>query len=208
MNKSIKLLAVFLLLLIIWVCLAPLLAILLIVEKPLEKADAIWILSGSYTYRERNQTAAVAYKKGIANRIILTDDGERSGWSQIEERNIPYVELAKRELIKQGVPDEAIEILPGIVSGGTRFEAEAFAHQVRVEKLEKVLLVTSAYHSRRTLWTFNQSAIKNNLQVEIGMQIAPTGQQTPLPYFWWLSRKGWMNVGEEYVKMAYYWLFY
>ncbi len=50
-----------------WIFIAPFLAKNLIVEKPVEKADAIWVLSGSAAYIERNQEAAQAYKKGVAS---------------------------------------------------------------------------------------------------------------------------------------------
>ena len=107
---------------VVWVVCAPLLATCLIVEKPLEKADAILVLGGSATYIERTQKAAELYKQGIAPRVFLTDDGERAGWSKTEQRNPPYFELARRSLTSQGVPEEAIEILPGEVTG-TDWEA-------------------------------------------------------------------------------------
>lgn len=180
--------------------LAPFLANFLIIEQPLERADAIWVLSGSSVYQERNREAALAYKNGIAAQIFLTDDGGFAGWSQSEQRNPSFVELAKRELVGQGVPIEAIEILPKTESG-TRYEADLFAETARQRNLKSVLLVTSAYHSRRTLWTFSRAMLKNNLSVEIGMQ-------SPAKNFFWFSPNDWIFVGGEYVKMTYYWLFY
>lgn len=208
MSRISKIIIGFIALFAVWIGIAPLLAELLIIEKPLEKADAIWVLSGSSVYIERNQEAASAYKKGIAGKIVLTDDGERSGWSKTEQRNIPYVELAKRELIQQGVLEESIQIISGIVEGGTRFEADVFADEVKKQDLKSVLLITSAYHSRRTLWTFEKALAKNKLSIDIGIQSPPTGQQTPPPFIWWLSLSGWKIVGAEYLKMVYYWIYY
>ena len=190
-----------------WLFMAPFLAKSLIVEKPVEKADAIWVLGGSATYIERNQEAAVAYKKGVAPKIFLTNDGGFGGWSQAEQRNPAFVELARRELISQGVPGEAIEILPEVVEG-TNYEANLFVKTAQKYNLKSVLLVTSAYHTRRTLWTFERAVLKNNLQVNLGLQSPPTGQQTPPPFTWWLNFKGWSIVGGEYVKIIGYWLFY
>jgi uncharacterized SAM-binding protein YcdF (DUF218 family) len=192
---------------LVWLFLAPFLAKLLIIEKPLERADAIWVLGGSSTYIERNQEAALAYKKGIAQKIFLTNDGNYGGWSKIEDRNPPFADLAKKELMAQGVPEDAIEILPKVVEG-TQDEAVLFTQTAQTRHLRSVLLVTSAYHSRRTLWTFQRTVLKNNLSVEIGLESAPPGQQTPPPLIWWLSRRGWSLVGEEYVKTIYYWLYY
>lgn len=196
-----------LVLLLGWILLAPRLATLLIVEKPLARADAIFVLGGSAAYIERNQKAAALYKQGVAPKILLTNDGIKGGWDKKEQRNPYYVERARRELIGQGVPENAIEILPGTV-GGTEDEAKLFAETAREKDLKSVLLVTSAYHTRRTLWTFEKTALKNDLPVEIGIESPPTGQQTPPPFYWWATPTGWHVVAAEYVKIVYYWLFY
>ena len=106
----------------VWIFSAPYLATNLIIEKPLERADAIFVLGGSSVYIERTQKAAELFKSGISDKIFLTDDGTRGGWSKTEKRNPPFAELAKNELIKQGVPAEKIEILQPQVTG-TIYEA-------------------------------------------------------------------------------------
>ena len=207
MKQRFKIALIFITFLGVWIFLAPFLANFLIVEKPLERADIIWVLGGSSTYIERTHEAAQAYKKGMAAKIFLVNDGVFSGWNQAEQRNIPIYELSKRELIAQGVPDESIEILPKSVEG-TKDEADLFVETAQKRNLKSVLLVTSAYHSRRTLWTFQKVGLENNSNIEIGLQSPPTGEQTPSPYFWWLSRRGWMLVGEEIMKNLVYWLYY
>lgn len=190
-----------------WILLAPCPASFLIVEKPLEKADAIFVLGGAATYVERNQRAAALYKQGIAPKIFLTDDGLRGGWNEKEQRNPYYVERARWELIAQGVPENVIETLPGTVDG-TKDEAELFVKTAREKKLKSVLLVTSAYHTRRALRTFEKISADNGLKTEIGILSAPFGQQTPPPFYWWLSSSGWNMVAGEYVKSFYYWVYY
>lgn len=205
MSRRIKFLVFLLVAGVVWVVCAPLLATRLIVEKPLEKADAILVLGGSATYIERTHKAAELYKKGIAPRIFLTDDGERAGWSKKEQRNPPYFELAKRALAAQGVPEDAIKVLPGEVTG-TDWEARVLSQEIETSGLKSVLLVTSAYHSRRALWTFEKFLAGKD--VSIGLEHAPTGEQTPAPRFWWLSPRGWQMVAGEYVKLAVYWAYY
>ena len=206
-SRTFRVLAAFSILILIWIFLAPFLAASLIKEKPLEKADAIWVLSGSASYLERIQEAALVYKKGVAPKIFLTNDGGYGGWNEAEQLNPAFVELAKRELMLQGVPSEAIEMLPKVVDG-TNYEADLFVETARDRNLTSVLLVTSPYHSRRTLWTFERAALKNSLSVNIGLQSPAAGPETPRAFDWWLSRKGWTVGGEEYVKIAYSWLFY
>lgn len=206
-SRIFKITSVFLSLFLIWILLAPYLAENLIVEKPLSKADAIFILGGSSTYIERSQQAALAYKQGISSKIFLTNDGLKSGWNKKEQRNPYYVEKARGELISQGVPETAIEILPGTVYG-TQDEAELFAKTFQERDLHSVLLITSAYHSRRTLWSFEREAARNNLSIEIGIEPVPVGRQTPPAEIWWIKRNGWRWIAGEYTKGLYYWLFY
>lgn len=110
-SRIVKFFAGSLALFLLWIFVAPLLAENLIVEKSLEHADAILVLGGSATYQERTDKAAELFKKGITAKIYLTDDNMRSGWSKSEQRNIPFVELAQRNLVNQGVPAESIEVV-------------------------------------------------------------------------------------------------
>ena len=200
-----RILTVFLLLFLAWIFLAPLLAENLIVEKPLKRADAILILSGSSVYLERTEKAAEQFKQGVAAKIVLTDDGEQAGWSRAEKRNISYVELAQRNLVAQDVPAESIEIIKPNGSG-TIYEAQAFKEKARQANLKSVLLVTSAYHTRRTVWTFER--VFENENIEFGIAAPPPGKQTPSPAYWWLTPRGWSLGAGEYVKSFYYWTYY
>lgn len=204
-SRTFKLAISFIALVVAWIFFAPFLAEHLIVEKQLEKADAILILAGSSVYIERTNKAAEIFKQGIAPKIILTDDGEQTDWSRTEKRNIPYVEMARRNLISQGVSANHIEIIKPVGSG-TIYEAQAFEETIKRENLQTILLVTSAYHTRRTHWTFER--VFKNYSIEFGIVSPPAGQQTPPPDSWWLAPYGWSFVAGEYAKSFYYWLYY
>jgi len=204
-SRTFRIIITLLLLFAAWLIAAPYLAERLIVEKPLERADAILMLGGSSVYIERTRKAADAFEQGVAAKIVLTDDGERSGWSRLEKRNIPYVELAQRNLIAEGVPAANIEIIKPNGSG-TIYEAQLFKEKATTENWKTVLLVTSAYHTRRTLWTFERVFEEEN--VRFGVVAPPPGEQTPAPNFWWLAPRGWSFVAGEYVKSFYYWVYY
>jgi uncharacterized SAM-binding protein YcdF (DUF218 family) len=190
-------------LLAVWIAAAPFLANALIVERPLGTADAILVLGGSYTYRERTEKAAELFNQGIAPRIYLTDDGEVSGWAPNEATNPSFVELARRSLVAKGVPADRIIILQPRVTG-TIHEARLLSETARVAGLKSVLIVTSAYHTRRALWTFQRVFSENEQSVEAGIASPSPGKQTPRPIFWWLSTAGWNFVAGEYVKIAVY----
>lgn len=192
---------------LIWIFAAPFLATFLIVEKPLEKADAIFVFGGSSVYIERTRKAAELFKQGVSNKIFLTDDGTRGGWSKAEQRNPPFVELARNELIKQGVPAENIEILQPQVSA-TIDEAKLLAETIKAKNPRSVLLVTSGYHTRRAFWICEKVLRENNIETGIGIVSPETGINTPSENKWWFSPKGWNFVGGEYLKMIGYWMFY
>ncbi len=206
-SRSFKFIAGFLLLFLVWIFVAPLLAERLIVEKPLENADAIVVLGGSHTYVERTRKAAKIYNQGIAPKIYLTDDGEQGGWSQTEQRNPPFVELARNSLVSHGVPTANIEILEPRVAG-TIDEARLLSEKAKSANLKSLLIVTSAYHTRRALATFQKVFNENNQTTTLGIAAPPTGEQTPSPIFWWLSVFGWKIVAGEYVKSFGYWVYY
>jgi uncharacterized SAM-binding protein YcdF (DUF218 family) len=207
MKRRIKVLIVFFALFLAWIFVAPFFAEYLIVEKSLEKSDAILILGGASTYVERTQKAAELYKSGVSAKIFLTDDGERAGWSRSEKRNTPYVELARSRLMSQGVPTQNIEILERKVAG-TIDEARILLEKAQTEHLNSILIVTSAYHTRRALWTFERQFAAANVKTELGIAAAPTGEQTPQPKYWWLNYRGWNLVAGEYLKFVVYWVYY
>ena len=177
----------------------------LIVSAPLNSADAIVVLSGSSTYVERTRKAAELYRQGRAPLVLLTDDHMRGGWSTVLQRNPYFVERATDELIEQGVPAEKIRVVPGLAAS-THAEAVLLKDYTTAQGLRSILVVTSAYHSRRALRRMRGSF--DGTGMTIGLEPVPPGWQTPAPAFWWLQHGGWRSVGIEYVKLIYYWLRY
>ena len=192
------------LLLCIWVVVAWGAAKFLIVATPLNRADMIVVLSGSAVYKERTERAAEYYRQGLSDRILLTNDNLRGEWSSAEQRNPFFYERARDNLLRLGVPAERVQVLYRPVNG-TYDEAEALKEYAVTNKLRSLLVVTSAYHSRRALWTL--SRVFAGTGIEIGLQSVETGEQTPAPVTWWLHLRGWQMVGGEYVKNVYYRVF-
>lgn len=177
----------------------------LIVKADVQSPDAIVMLSGSSTYVERAAWAAQLYREGRAPLIVLTNDGLISGWDRLEERNPYYYELSTRRLEQQGVPADRIQLAPGQALG-TYEESLLVRDYATAHHLKRLLIVTSAYHSRRALWSMRRACEGSG--IEVGIDSAPPGWQTPSPWVWWRKRWGWKTVGGEYVKMIYYWIKY
>ena len=178
---------------------------LLVVHTPITNADAIVVLSGSATFRERARHAATLYNEGRAPRIVLTNDHLKSGWSPEEQRNPYYYERSRDELRRAGVPLEKIAVIMVPITS-TYDEAVLVKEYSEANHLSTLLVVTSAYHSRRAFWTFRR--VFQGTGKSIGIDPAAPGLETPPAGTWWLHRMGWQMVPNEYVKMFFYWLRY
>lgn len=170
----------------------------LVVHEELPHAGALVILGGSRSYLERGAAAARLFRQGRAPRILLTNDGQRGGWASREQRNPFFVERSAAVLRRYGVPAGRIAILPPVVSS-THDEAVLLRRYADTHRLPSLLIVTSAYHSRRALWTFRRAFAGS--ETRIGIHPAPP---SPPAGEWWLHRGGWRWIFVEYVKMAYY----
>jgi len=173
----------------------------LIVRAPLERADAIVVLSGSGTLRERVERAARLYAEKRAPKILLTTDNRQGGWSSREQRNPYFHEIAIRQLSRLGVPTENVEVVTPPVDS-TWDEATVLRDYAKTHNLRSILIVTSSYHSRRALFTFRNFFAGTDTQV--GIDPVETGIQTPRPATWWLHQRGWELVLVEYLKLIYY----
>jgi uncharacterized SAM-binding protein YcdF (DUF218 family) len=191
--------------LLLWPLLAWSMSRLLIVRTGPETADAIAVFSGSATYKERTGKAGLLFKQGVAPLIILTNDGQRGGWSREQRRNPRFVELAQSLLEQSGVPRDRIVIAPTEVDS-TFTEANAVKEFAQLNSIRSLVFVTSAYHSRRALWTVRR--VFDGSGIEVGIQPVEPGDQTPGEWTWWLTSKGWQFVAGEWVKYGYYHLAY
>jgi uncharacterized SAM-binding protein YcdF (DUF218 family) len=180
-------------------------ALALVVEAGPEQADALVVLAGSSTYRERAHHAARLYAEGRAPLLLLTDDGQRGGWSEAEQRNPLFVERAAEELRRGGVPAERIRVVSPSASS-TYEEALRVREFAAARGLRSLLLVPAAYQSRRALWTFTH--VLNGTGINVGVDAPSPGEQTPRPALWWLHPLGWRLVPGEYIKLIYYVLVY
>jgi uncharacterized SAM-binding protein YcdF (DUF218 family) len=157
------------------------------VSIPIKKADAIVLLAGSY--EERAPHAAALFSAGIANYIILTDDGVRRGWSRKYQRNLYSFERSTEELVQRGVPRQSIIALP-FYKSGTIYDAIAVRDYAKNHNIGSILLVTSNYHSRRSLWIFQR--VLQRLPVLVAVD--PSSSSATL----------FPDIAIEYIKLAYY----
>lgn len=124
----------------------------LIREDPLRKATAIAVMSGRMP--ERALEAARIYQQGYAPRVWLTHSTEPGATlAQLSIHYFSEEEYDKQLLVREGVPENAIEVLePPIVN--TADEIKTIGTALAKQRQGTVILVTSKVHTRRVraLW--------------------------------------------------------
>ena len=190
--------------LLLWELLAWSAATFLVTRSELATADVLVLLSGAQDYGERALHAAELWHEGRAPRIMVTNDGTRGPWSSVAQRNPFFYEKSVYELDDNGVPKASIYVLPNEVSS-TYDEAKEIRAYAEANGIRSILVVTSAYHSRRALWTYHRVFRDSN--ITIGVSPARS-LQIKTPALWWLTVAGWKTVPIECVKLGYYWIHY
>ena len=155
---------------------------ILCVDSGPAKAEVIVVLGGGS--HERPERAAELFKESAAPRVLVSGFGDGG--------------INRRLLMAAGVPADAIEL--ETASRTTRENAQFTIQRLREQGAQRVIIVTSWYHSRRALACFRHYA------PEIKFYSRPS-------YFayaradWPHSRIG-QRVRLEYAKLAGYWIRY
>jgi len=173
----------------------------LVVSDRLQPADVIFLLNGDYNTRPFY--ASDLYKQGLAPAIVIA-----------RSENLPAAELglvpndtdiAVGVMEKLGVPADKIIVLP--VSGGvtsTFDEAIVLRRYIETNNIHTVILVTSAFHTRRAKWIFYREL--SGLPLTLDMAAAPHYGFNAAN--WWRNENGLITLNNEYVKLVYYFFKY
>jgi uncharacterized SAM-binding protein YcdF (DUF218 family) len=154
----------------------------LCVDSGPAKADVIVILGGGL--HERPERAAELFKQHAASRIIISGAGDN--W------------INRGILLQNGVPAGVIQMEDK--SSTTRENAEYTIKRLREENVHSAILVTSWYHSRRALKTFEH--------------YAPDIKFYSRPSYFAFDRDEWAQHGNgkrmrlEFLKLPGYWIRY
>lgn len=171
----------------------------LIVNDPLDKVDAIVVLSGGE--KDRLPEAAQLYLDGYSDTVILTDTGLLSEGSESEAAVDPNV-IKTFDLTQLGVPISNIYVTKGVV-GSTVEEAHAILELMQKQGMQSMIIVTDPYHSRRTKLVFDNVFGEYGITVRVrsvqGHWFTSTG--------WWFHLEGWKFLIMEYAKLMAIWFF-
>jgi len=182
------------------VCFLPFAGRFLVREDPLEPADAIFVLAGGRVDRWLEGTEL--YRERIAPAIVLSPGIVTKSELDLRAKGIRYpgeAELARDAMLQLGIPAEAVRVLPGTVDN-TAHEAEAFHHLVRQTGWQRIVIVTSRYHTRRTAFAFKREM--RGTPVRILVRASRYDESEPAR--WWRHRGDIRFVTSELEKLVLY----
>jgi uncharacterized SAM-binding protein YcdF (DUF218 family) len=189
--------ALLLLLLLLFALRAPILAAVarfLTIDDARAPADAIVLLNGGLDTRPA--AAAALYGQGLAPIVVIgrEEDSRAVQLDLLPNRTDVVLGLLRHD----GVPDAAIRQLrtPG-GTASTEDEAELFAAYARLHDFERVIVVTSDYHTRRARRAFRHAL--DPLGIEVRMAAVPSADFRPAD--WWRTESGLLAISQEYVKL-------
>ena len=159
-----------------------------VIEDPLERADAIIVLSDDNFYADRATRAAELYRHGMAPIVVASGRKLR-----------PYAgiaELMEHDLAERGVAKDKILRIAHDAEN-TREEAQALAQQAVERKWRSVIVVTSNYHTRRARYIFTHV-----FPPGIGVRVTGARDGDFDPEHWWQRRVSIKELTREVTGMA------
>ena len=170
----------------------------LVVEDPLERADAIVVLSGRIPMRAIE--AARLYRAGYASQIWLTRPEEPA--AALEALGIPYSGedfFNAQVLVHEGVPLSAIRVLTPSINN-TADEVRAVAGELRRENRATVIIVTTKAHTRRVHRLWQQLAGGQGRAIVRAAAVDPFD-----PAHWWRTTGDALDVVREVLGVLNAW---
>ena len=192
-------LAKLLIALVVFACLLPIVYLLmwgmggvLIVADPLEKANAVAVLSGNE--QDRLQETLRILREGFAPLVILTETEELAGGGS-SMGTIDKVITARAV----GISNEAILVTKSTATS-TRDEALAVLEVAQQRQFTSLIVVTDPYHCFRTRLLFRSIFSGSGIQVSV----RPVRDHWYRSYNWWLSAEGRRATLSEYTKLFFF----
>jgi uncharacterized SAM-binding protein YcdF (DUF218 family) len=170
----------------------------LVVEDPLEKAEAIVVLSGRLPIRAVE--AARLYRAGYAPEIWLTHPEQPT--ASLAAIDIPYSGedfYNARVLEHYGVPSTAIRVLDPPINN-TADEVRVIADELARQHAATIIVVTTKAHTRRVHHLWQRYSGRQ------GRAVVRAAQDDPYdPAHWWRSTGDALDVVREVLGLLNAW---
>ena len=170
-------------------------------EDPLQKADAIYVLGGSWV--ERWLESSDLYIDGYAPTIVISRGTIGDGARELARRGVPFpseAELGREVMVNHlRIPSSAVEVLPTDVDN-TAQEAAAIASIVAARHWRRLIVITDRPNTRRAGFAMRRQL---GTAVEVIMRAPRTDRFSPDG--WWKRRTDFRGVFYEVPKLLTYW---
>lgn len=173
----------------------------LVVEDPLAKADAIFVLGG--TRYERPLEAVELFHAGWATRITLMRQISDNGELDLMRRRVPYRREVDEQidvLVRLGVPQSAITVLNE--ANSTAEEADALYDIATKERWTRAIVVTSKQHTRRARLVMRRRLSGTGIDVVVRASRLDNADVSR----WWRSRSTLRFTLFESQRLLGYWI--
>ena len=173
----------------------------LIIDEPLEPADAILVMAGPRTVRWIE--GVELYREGVAPNIIISPGIVEQTEIELRRRGIDFpaeADLVKNAMVQLGVPETALTIIPATWMDNTADEALATEQLALQRGWTSIIVVTSKYHTRRTRFAFRREFSDTGIRV----QVRGSRYDGAKPDGWWRSRSDLRYVISELQKLVAY----
>src|SRR5580704_7329402 len=162
----------------------------LVRPDPLAHADVLVVLSGGLPYRAEG--AADVYQQGYTPRVwVSRPAGPQEELAQIGVHYIGEEEYNREAIVHRGVPESAVDFLPGEIEI-LEEEIEEISRLMRRDGKRTVIIVTSPEHTRRVRALWNRFA-GNDLTL-----IVRGADEDPIDLdHWWRNTRDVFSVVRE-----------
>ena len=172
----------------------------LVVDEPLQPADALVVLGGARV--DRWLEAVDLYRDGKGKSILLSPGYLEDAEVQLRARGIRFpaaTDLISDAMVQMGIPASAITAIPQGMDN-TAEEASAAARIARERGWKSIIVVTSPYHTRRSLFAFERELKGTGITV----QVRGSRYDDVDPDQWWKRRGDFRFVTWELQKLIAY----
>ena len=172
----------------------------LIIDRPIQKADALVVLAGAQV--DRWLESVDLYREGYAPQILLSPGYEDPLGDQLRAQGIRFprqIDVQRDAMLQLGIPPAAIETMPRGYDN-TADEAAGVRTIAQARGWRRVIVVTSKYHTRRSLFAFERELRGTGIDV----QVRGSRHDRVTPDGWWKHRSDLRWVVSELQKLAAY----
>jgi len=177
---------------------------IIVIDDDAASADAAVILNTGIEYYPRLIQAAMLYRQGLAENIVINGNRKTDILRDLETQGFktccPWYSDSVGILTMLGVPENKIIPISVEDAYDTVSEADAVGRELVKRKLTTVIITTSKYHTRRAKFIWQKMF---NQRLTIYMVSAKTDPYDP--HYWWKDGRQIRWVLAEYGAWIYYW---